>query len=94
MEKRISRRELGKAALIGAAAISPVAALSKISQQPQDEVAVLESKLAAPFSDEAKKIATAGIASVHSAAARRWRHKLPENSEPCTIYQAVPVKRK
>jgi len=84
MEKRISRREFGKlAAVASAAAISP-GLLAK--PNGADDVSDLEAKLAAPFSEEARKIAAESLAAVERAAERRLKHKLPENSEPVTVF--------
>lgn len=85
MSNRISRREFGKLAGFSVAA-SVVPAAAQSTQAPEAEIKELESKLAEPFSAQAKKLASENLASIERSAKRRWAFKLPENSEPCTIY--------
>ncbi len=83
MEKRISRRDFGKLA-----ALSSVAVLTPKIGHVSDDVSDLEAKLAAPFSDEARKVAAESLAAVERAAQQRLKHELPENSEPATVFVA------
>lgn len=83
---KISRREFAK--LAGSAALLPSIAFIQSKTQPEQEPKEVESKLAQPFSDEARKIARKSLADVKRTAADRWKFKLPENSEPCTTFTA------
>ena len=87
MEERLSRRSLAKlAGAAGIAAIMPKAGAQE-KEPPDAELKELESKLAAPFSEEARPIAKKSLQNVENSAKERLKHKLPENSEPCTTYR-------
>lgn len=82
VKTKVTRREF--AGIVGLGALA--AALPAVAKQQQGDVKALEGKLAAPFSPEARTLAEEAIKAVHAASERRWKHKLPENSEPCTIF--------
>ena len=99
MAIRITRREFAKLAATGAAglAVAPLLggrpAQEGAKEEPpgiEDDLRELEAKLAEPLSGEARAVARRGLVANRRAAARRWEFKLPENSEPCTIF--VPAK--
>jgi hypothetical protein len=95
MPEKISRRELGKATLLGAAALS----LPAMAQQPtppnvsEAEIEAVEKKLAKPLSPKAKEIIKGSLNDIKNASAARWEAKLPENSEPSFTYTATQVKK-
>jgi len=95
--KKISRRQFAKE--LGVASMGGLF-LGKISFQQQrepenleSELARLEAKLAEPLSEEAWKLTKEALQSNLRAYASRWRFKLPENSEPCTIFVPQPAKK-
>lgn len=96
MSETISRRGLVKrvaGAAVGLAAPAAVGAF----QQPQTarqarldaELAAVEAQLARPLSPEVQALTRQAVASNLAAADQRLRFKLPENSEPCTRFEAV-----
>ncbi len=90
MDDKISRREFSKkAALAGLGLAVPSAAIS--ADPVQTDVEKLDRQLAKPLGSDAKKIAKDALAAVQRNTKTRLRTKLPENSEPCTIY--VPARR-
>ncbi|HWP31290.1 MAG TPA: hypothetical protein VNK96_06170 [Fimbriimonadales bacterium] len=96
--KKISRRQFAKE--LGAVSLGAVFLGKTSLQQGQKEpesleadVARLEAKLAEPLSKEARKLTKDALQSNFRAYAARWRFKLPENSEPCTIFVPQPSKR-
>lgn len=96
MPEKISRRELGKATLLGAAALS----LPAMAQQPtpppnvtESEIEAVEKKLAKPLSPRAKEIIKGSLNDLKNNSTARWEAKLPENSEPCFTYAATRVKK-
>lgn len=96
MPEKISRRELGKATLLGAAALSLPAAMAQQPAPPnitEAEIETVEKKLAKPLSPRAKEIIKGSLNDLKNASAARWEAKLPENSEPCFTYTATQVKK-
>lgn len=95
--KKISRRQLAKE--LGAVSLGAVFLGKNPFQQQKEpesleaDVVRLEAKLAEPLSDEARKLAKDALQSNLRAYTARWRFKLPENSEPCTIFVPQPPKR-
>jgi hypothetical protein len=98
MPQKISRREVTKRGLLGAAALAmpTLTTAQEKKQEPPDpaidqELAMIEKQLAKPLSEEARKLTRATIKNSSDAAKERLKTKLPENSEPCTIF--VPYSR-
>ena len=99
MSEKISRRELAKRGLIGAAALTVPALLKAQDATPPPKpdpdidrkVALIESKLAKPLSDKAKELLKPAIANNENNATERLKHPLPENSEPCFMFAVTPV---
>ncbi len=56
------------------------------------EVAAIESQLAKPLTPEARDLLKTAVRYGKEAHANRLKMKLPENSEPCTVY--VPEVRR
>ncbi len=83
-----SRREF----LTGAAAV--VASLPSFAQAAQADLTKYEKNLAKPLSDDAKAKLKANLEATAATIKTREAFPLPENSEPCTIYQAVTAGRK
>ncbi len=79
-----------KAGITGVAA---VAAGPVVAQEPKPDVdiSVIEKQLAKPLSDQAKKLLKASVRNSQNASAERLKFKLPENSEPGTLYVASTV---
>ena len=99
MATRITRREFARLAATGAAglAVAPLLGAQARQEQAEDEppgieedLRELDAKLAEPLNGEARAVARRGLLGNRRAAVRRWDFKLPENSEPCTIF--VPAK--
>ena len=97
MPEKLSRRELGKATLLGAAALSLPAMAQQTPTPPPNvteaEIDAVEKKLAKPLSPRAKEIIKGSLNDIKNASAARWESKLPENSEPCFTYSATQVKK-
>jgi hypothetical protein len=102
MSEKISRRELAKRGLIGAAALTVPAVLKAQDPAPAPKVdpdidrklALIESKLSKPLSAKAKELLKASIANNEGNGATRLKHRLQENSEPCTMYAVSPKENK
>ena len=94
MSEKISRRELAKRGLIGAAALSVPAILKAQDPAPSPKpdpdidrkLALIESKLSKPLSDRAKELLKPAITNNENNGANRLKHTLQENSEPCFMY--------
>lgn len=87
MSEKMSRRDVSKRGLLGLAVMAAGPLASASQGAGSDPV---EKELAKPLSEEARKLlkgARAGTAGFHSA---RLKHKLPDCSEPCTIYVPTP----
>jgi hypothetical protein len=102
MSEKITRRELAKRGLIGAAALA-VPAILKAQDAPaapkpdpeiDKKVAAIESKLAKPLSDKAKTLLKNSIAGSEGNTVARLKHVLPENSEPCFMYAVTAPEKK
>lgn len=91
MDDKLSRRQFASRAAAAAAGL----ALGKIAT-PQDaakpvvvsdqDAATIEAGLSAPLSDEAKSILKSTLKANREGVEARMKFKLPENSEPCTVY--------
>jgi hypothetical protein len=86
-----SRREILKAGVAGAAAVASGAALSQERVETPPDTSVIEKQLAKPLSGEAKKLLEGAVRNSQNSSKERLKSKLPENSEPCTIYAPSPV---
>jgi hypothetical protein len=91
MATKSSRRELLCASAI--AVVGTVVAKSASAQEtaPTDPgvetiVANIEKQMAKPLSDDAKKLLPGAVKNSLTMRADRLKFKLPENSEPCTVY--------
>ena len=101
MPQKISRRELTKRGLLGAAAIAmpTLATAQEKKPEPPDpaidqELDMIEKQLAKPLSEEARKLTKGSIKSSRDSAKERLKTKLPENSEPCTVFVPYPREKK
>jgi hypothetical protein len=97
MSDKISRRELAKASLLGAAVlVLPTTGTAQETTKPPttdiDPVAMVEKKLAKPLSERAKELLKTSLNDSRQAAEARLATKLPENSEPCFVYFATPAR--
>lgn len=85
-ETRPSRREvLGRAAL-GAFLLAPGVAAAQEDKPVAVDTGAFEKNLAKPLDDAAKEKLRAAIKYAESVRKQRMDFKLPENSEPCTVY--------
>ena len=99
MSETISRRELAKRGLLGAAALTVPGLLNaqattpapKVDPDIDRKIALIESKLAKPLSDRAKELLKAAVANNENNGAERIKHPLPENSEPAFMFTVTPV---
>jgi len=99
MSEKISRRELAKRGLLGAAALTVPALLKAQYAAPaakpdpdiDRKVGLIESKLSKPLSDKAKDLLKPAIANNEGNGAARLKHALQENSEPCFMFAVTPV---
>ena len=100
MPEKISRRELAKRGLLGAAALAMPQLGGAQTTKPEDdpvidqEMAMIEKQLAKPLSDEAKKLTRTSIKNSRDAAKERLKTRLPETSEPCTVFVVYPREKK
>lgn len=91
MSDKISRRTLVRGA-VGAAAVSALSPIQAATQQPAEDPDLdrrldrAEKMLSKPLSPEAKKIAREMLKGVDNLTESRMKQRLPENSEPCTVY--------
>ena len=79
-----------RAGVTGAAVLVSGVASAQETPAPVDTSAV-EKQLAKPLSDQAKKLLKPAVRNSVNAHTERMKFKLPENSEPCTVYVASPV---
>lgn len=102
MSQKVSRREFARRAAASAAGLALVPAMAK-AQQPEQpkpppvsdaEIADVESQLAKPLSEEARKLLKSSIEGQKQARAGRMKSTLPENSEPCFTYIPATVEHK
>lgn len=99
MSEKISRRELAKRSLLGAAALTVPGLLNAQATTPAPKpdpdidrkVALIESNLAKPLSDKAKELLKPAIANNENNGAERLKHPLPENTEPAFMFTVTPV---
>jgi hypothetical protein len=102
MSEKITRRELAKRGLMGAAVLTVPAILKAQDPAPTPKpdpdidrkLALIESKLSKPLSDKAKELLKPAIANNEGNGAARLKHTLQENSEPCFMFAVTPVERK
>ncbi len=102
MSEKISRRELAKRGLLGAAALTVPAILKAQDPAPapkpdpdiDKKVANIESKLSKPLSDKAKTLLKPAVANNEANGAARLKHTLHENSEPCFMFAVTPLNAK
>lgn len=102
MSEKISRRELAKRSLLGAAALTVPAILKAQDAAPATKpdpdidrkVGLIESKLSKPLSDKAKELLKPAIANNEGNGAARLKHTLKENSEPSYSFSITPVEKK
>lgn len=99
MSEKISRRELAKRGLLGAAALTVPTILKAQDPAPapktdpdiERKVSLIESKLSKPLSDKAKALLKPAIANNEGNGAARLKHTLHENSEPCFMFTVTTV---
>ena len=102
MSDKITRRDLAKRGLLGAAALAvpsllkaqDPAAAPKPDPEIDKKVALIEGKLSNPLSDRAKELLKPAIANNENNSAQRLKHTLQENSEPCFMFAVTPVEGK
>lgn len=102
MSEKISRRELAKRGLMGAAALTVPALLKAQDQTPVAKVdpdidrkmTLIEGKLSKPLSDKAKDLLKAAIGVNEGNGNDRLKHTLKENSEPAFMFAVTPVEEK
>ena len=102
MPEKISRRELARRGLLGAAALAVPSLLPAQETQPAPKpdpemdrkIEAIESKLAKPLSPRAKEILRSYIGNSEGAATSRLKHRLPENSEPCFTFLVTPAPKR
>ena len=96
MDDKLSRRELGRKAAVGAVALT-LSSLAGAQEKPVPEppnvdadLAAIEKGLAKPLSDEARKLARAALTSRKKTELARRAFHLPENSEPLWVVVPQP----
>jgi len=93
----MSRRELAKRGLAGAAALAvPGLAMSQTptsAEVTDADVALAENELAKPLSEDTRKLLKAALKASRDQAASRMPTKLPDVSEPCAIFHPTPVRQ-
>lgn len=87
MPKRITRREFSKLSVLSAVSASLVTA----ARGEEAGVQGVETQLAKPLPEGTKKLLEAANKYLDSLTKSRMKHKLPENSEPCTVYIVTEV---
>ena len=85
MSEKPTRRTVLKTSLAAAAAATLTAAMAK-----EITIKDLSKGLAKPLTPANEKLAETALAGVKDASVQRLKHKLPENSEPCMIFQVRP----
>jgi len=88
--------ELSRRRLLTAGAGSLVLTLLPVpgfAQSSGASIEVVEKQLKAKLSDDAKKLLSTSLAGLNQVSAARQRFALPENSEPATIFRAVPARK-
>lgn len=90
MDYKLSRRQFASRAAVAATGLTlgkfAIPQDAKPIEVTDQEAGVIESGLGAPLSDEAKSILKSTLKSNRDGIAARMKFKLPENSEPCTVY--------
>ena len=90
----MARKPTRRAVLTAGAGILAGAAAAQVEKVPPKGAAPadsVEAQLARPLSAEAKRLLEGALKTVENARADRLKFKLPENSEPCTVYRAASV---
>jgi hypothetical protein len=77
-----------------AGAVVTAASLPALAASAQDDLKKYEKNLAKPLSDDAKVKLRANLESATGTIKAREEFKLPENSEPGTVYRVTPGGRK
>jgi hypothetical protein len=91
MASKTTRREVLKAGVAGAVALSSGIALAQGDQPEPVDTGAIEKQLAKPLPEPVRKLLAASIRNSRNASSERLKFKLPENSEPCTIYAPSAV---
>lgn len=97
MPESLSRRDFAKRAALVAAgvAVAPLLrAQEKEAPKPEiteDEIKAVEKQLAKPMSEEARTILKTTLKNNRDTYEARMKAKLPENSEPCFVFQVTPA---
>lgn len=97
MSEKISRRAFTAAAL--GAALAPVAGRSQETKKPAElldleiegDMTALQRKLAKPLGEKAKELTRKALENNKKALKDRREFALPENSEPCFVYEVTPA---
>lgn len=89
----ISRRELLGGTAAGLLATTTLGRAQSQAADPT-EIQKVKDKLRNPLPDKADDLLKTALAGNKSAAAARWRHQLPENSEPCFLYLVTGAKER
>lgn len=93
MPEKVSRRQFARTFSLGAAAVVAPGLVGAAQGQEKTEqfetaLAEIDAQLHEKLSDEARKIAQENLAGSRRVAKGRLAVKLPENSEPCTLFFA------
>ena len=88
MASKTSRREI--LALGAVALVATASGQEPKKEEPPIDTSEVERELAKPLDDRAKKLLKAAVKNSRTASAERLKFKLPENSEPCTMYVPTP----
>lgn len=94
MAERVSRRQFARTMSLGAAAVvapglTGAGQGQEKAEQFEPALAEIDAQLHEKLSDEARKIAQENLAGSRRLAKGRLAVKLPENSEPCTLFFAA-----
>lgn len=87
MPKRITRREFSKLSVLSAVSAGLVSAASGGDPGVQGA----ETQLAKPLPEDTKRLLVTANKNLEFLTKSRMKHKLPENSEPCTVYIVTEV---
>ncbi len=89
---KFTRRQIAKlAGLTAIGAAAPRAFPNTL--QAEDPVEKLQSQLAKPFDEQTKPLALEALKAIERLSVERKKTKLPENSEPCTVYVPTEPRR-
>ena len=99
MADKISRRDFASRAAVVAAGIAAAPLLRAQDKAPDKplvtdaEMEAVQQKLAKPLNEDEKKILRDDLVNQKNDTKKRLDYKLPENSEPCFVYNATPYKK-